>query len=212
MAPLISIFPAILSFAVVPFGAKRIDGALIPLQVADLNVGVLFVLAIASLGVYGIIVGGWASGSKYPLLGTLRGAAQMISYEIPLSLAILSILVLAGSAKLGDIVAAQSHTWYIFYAPLGFLLFVTSMFAETNRLPFDLPEGESEIIGYHAEYSAMKFAMFFMAEYANMFTVSCLVVLLFLGGWEFLPFYGWDSFGKALGVDIYGHPILWLLP
>jgi NADH-quinone oxidoreductase subunit H len=212
LAPCVAVFPAVLAFAVVPFGARRIEGALMPLQVADLNVGILFALSISSLAVFGIIIGGWASGSKYPLLGTLRAAAQMISYEIPMGMAVMAILLLAGSARLSDIVAGQQQIWYILKAPLGFLLFLVAMFAETNRLPFDLPEGESEIIGYHAEYSSMKFAMFFMAEYANMFTVSCLTVLLFLGGWEFLPFFGWDQVSAKIGIDLYADPFLWIIP
>ncbi|HLG19225.1 MAG TPA: NADH-quinone oxidoreductase subunit NuoH [Bdellovibrionota bacterium] len=212
LAPCLAVFPAVLAFAVVPFGARRIDGVIVPLQVADIDVGILFAVSVASLGVFSILLAGWASNSKYPLLGGLRAAAQFISYEIPLGLSIVSVLLLAGSARLGDIVAMQSDSWFIFLTPLGFLLFVASIFAETNRLPFDLAEGEAEIIGYHAEYSSMKFAMFFMSEYANMVTVSCLVVLLFLGGWELLPMFGWEKLGAAIGKDIYGDPILWILP
>ncbi len=212
VAPWAAVFPAVLAFAAVPFGAHRVDGRLIPLVVADIDVGVLFTISVASLGVFSLILGGWASNSKYPLLGGLRAAAQMISYEIPLGLAILAVVVLSGSLHLSDIVLAQQREWFILWSPLGFLLFTTAVFAETNRLPFDMPEGETEIIGYHSEYAGMKFAMFFMAEYANMFTASCLTVLLFLGGWELLPFYSWDRFGQVLGIDIYADSILWILP
>ncbi|MFH1017308.1 MAG: NADH-quinone oxidoreductase subunit NuoH [Pseudomonadota bacterium] len=212
LAPMIAVVPAVLVLAIIPLGARRIGGVLHPLQIADLDLGLLFALAISSLSVYGIIIGGWASNSKYPLLGTFRAAAQMISYEIPQGMVILSVFLLAGSARLADIVAVQNHVWFVFLCPLGFLLFFISMFAETNRLPFDLPEGDSEIIGYHTEYSSMKFASYFMAEYANMFTVSCLMALLFFGGWEFLPFFGWDRVGEWLGVDVYADPVLWLLP
>ncbi len=212
LGPCMAVFSAVLVLTIIPLGARRVEGVLLPLQIADLDVGLLFALAVSSLSVFGIIIGGWASRSKYPLFGTLRAAAQMISYEIPLGMVILSVFLLAGSARLADIVALQNRVWFVFLCPLGCFLFLVSMFAETNRLPFDLPEGESEIIGYHVEYSSMKFAMYFMAEYANMFTVSCLMVLLFFGGWEFLPFLGWDRVGQWLGVDLYAHPVGWILP
>ncbi|MFH1262355.1 MAG: NADH-quinone oxidoreductase subunit NuoH [Pseudomonadota bacterium] len=213
LAPALAIFPAVLAFAVVPFGARRIDGVLTPLAVANPDVGILFVLAIASLSVFSILLAGWASRSKYPTLGGLRAAAQLISYEVPLGITVLTVLLLAGSARLSEIVAAQEvHGWFFILAPVACVIFLASMFAETNRLPFDLPEGEAEIIGYHAEYSSMKFAMFFMAEYANMVTVSSLAVLLFFGGWEFLPYYGWDRVSANLGIDLYGDPWLWIVP
>ncbi len=202
LAPFAAIFPAVLAFGVVPFGARKIGGVLTPLQIADLDVGILFLIAIGSLGIFAIILAGWAAGSKYPFFGAIRAGAQLISYEIPLGLSILAVLVLAGSARMSEIVAMQTDAWFILLCPFGFLLFMISMFAETNRLPFDLPEGESEIIGYHAEYSSMKFAMFFMAEYANMFTMSCVAVVLFLGGWEFLPLFGWEKAGALIGIDL----------
>jgi len=213
LAPFAAVFTAVLAFAVVPFGARKIGEDVVPLVVADINAGVLFALSIASLGVYSILLAGWASNSKYPALGGLRAAAQAISYEIPMGLAIMAVIVLTGSARLSDMVMVQqSEGWFLILCPLGFLVFLASMFAETNRLPFDMPEGETEIVGYHAEYSSMKFAMFFMAEYANMVTDSCLAVLMFLGGWEFLPYYGWEELGARLGIDIYGHHVLWIIP
>jgi NADH-quinone oxidoreductase subunit H len=170
------------------------------------------VISISSLGVFSIILGGWASNSKYPVLGGLRAAAQVISYEIPLGLSIMAIFLLAGTTNPTKIVLLQESTWFIFLCPLGFLIFLTSIFAETNRLPFDMPESETEIIGFHAEYSSMKFAMFFMGEYAAMVTVSCLTIILFLGGWEFLPFISWAKISGWIGIDIYNHSILWFLP
>lgn len=211
-APFAAVFPAIMALAIVPYGARRIDGILTALMIANLDVGVLFALSVSSLGVFSIILGGWASNSKYPFLGSLRAAAQMISYEIPLGMTILSVVVLAGTTKLPEIIGLQSHTWFIFLCPIGFLLFMVSMFAETNRLPFDMPEGESEIIGYHAEYSSFRFAMFFMAEYVNMVTVSALCTCLFLGGWEFLPFFGWEDVGRMIGQDIFADSTMWLIP
>jgi len=150
------------------------------------------------------VIGGWASNSKYSLLGALRSAAQMISYEVPLTLSVLGVIILAGSFKLTEIIHAQSNLWYVVPQALGFLVFLVSSFAETNRLPFDMPEAEPEIVaGYHTEYSSMKFAMFFMAEYAHMIVVSSLMVCLFLGGWYPLPFGGW------WGIDIERY---WFLP
>jgi NADH-quinone oxidoreductase subunit H len=213
LAPVLALFPAVFVLGVVPFGSRRIEGRLTPLVVADLEVGILFVLAVASLSVFSILLAGWASRSKYPLMGGLRAAAQLISYEVAMGLSVMTVLLLAGSARLADVVAAQqANGWFFLLAPVACLVFVTSMFAETNRLPFDLPEGEAEIIGYHAEYSSMKFAMFFMAEYANMVTVSSLAVLLFFGGWEFLPYFGWDRLGEIWGFDFYGDPVLWVVP
>lgn len=213
LAPMLALFPALLVLGAIPFGARRIEGDLIPLVVANVDVGILYVLAVASLSVFAILVAGWSSRSKYPMLGALRAGAQLVSYEVPLSLSIMTVLLLTGSAKLSDVVLVQqSSAWFFLLAPIACLVFIVSMFAETNRLPFDMPEGESEIIGYHAEYSSMKFAIYFMAEYANMVTASALMVLLFFGGWEFLPFFGWDQLGALWEIDLYAHPILWVLP
>ena len=212
LGPFVAVFAAILPFAAVPYGIREINGELQPMVIANIDIGILFVLSISSLGVFSIILGGWASNSKYPVLGGLRAAAQVISYEIPLGLSVMAVFLLSGTTNLTHIVMAQHHTWFILLCPLGFIIFVTSIFAETNRLPFDMPEGETEIIGFHAEYSSMKFAMFFMGEYANMVTVSCLTVLLFLGGWEFLPFFSWADVSNVIGVQIQSHPILWFLP
>ena len=192
-APLIAFIPAFITFAVIPFGdTVTLFGRQIDLLISDFNVGLLYILGVTSLGVYGIVLAGWSSNSKYSLLGALRSAAQMISYEISLGLSVIGVLLLTGSLSLVDIVKAQSSVadWYIWKQPVGFLLYLISAFAETNRSPFDLPEAETELVaGYFTEYSSMKFAMFTIAEYANMVTVSALATTLFLGGWQgpFLP-------------------------
>src|SRR4051812_47870970 len=182
-APVISLIPALLSFAVIPFGPW--------LQITDLSVGLLFIFAIASLGVYGIALGGWASNSKYPLMGAMRSSAQMISYELSLTLSVVGVLMIANTLSLAELVASQHGTWFgviprwnIFLQPVAFLVYVCSAVAETNRLPFDLAESEQELVaGWHTEYSSLKFAMFMLAEYANMITVSALATIMFLGGW-----------------------------
>ncbi|MEE9166734.1 MAG: NADH-quinone oxidoreductase subunit NuoH [Candidatus Neomarinimicrobiota bacterium] len=189
LAPAMLLIPALMTFAVIPFGAPlHLFGRDIALQVADVNIGILYILALTSVGVYGIVLAGWSSNSKYPLLGGLRSSAQLISYELAMGLAIVSIVLLSGSLRLGDIVAdQQGHllSWNIFKQPLAFLIFLIATYAETNRLPFDLAEAEQELVGgYHTEYSSMKFAMFFLAEYANMVTASALTVTLFFGGWD----------------------------
>jgi NADH-quinone oxidoreductase subunit H len=184
LAPALSFFPALIVFAVIPFGPSFV--------IADVNVGLLYVFAVASLGVYGIVLAGWASNSKYSLLGGLRSAAQMVSYELSLGLSVLGVVMMTGSLSLVDIVEAQGGTWYgifpqwnLFPQFLGFLIFLISSIAELNRAPFDLPEAETELVaGFHTEYSSMKFAMFFMAEYANMISASALASTLFLGGWQ----------------------------
>ncbi|RMF95898.1 MAG: NADH-quinone oxidoreductase subunit NuoH [Candidatus Schekmanbacteria bacterium] len=196
LAPMISIIPALITFAVIPFGAPTTFNGLldkpIELQITELNVGILYIIAVASLGVYGIVLGGWASNNKYSLMGGLRSSAQMISYELAMGLALVGVIMTAGSLNLSDIVIKQGKYWFIFPQILGFVVFIISSFAETNRLPFDLPEAESELVaGYHTEYSSMKFAMFFMAEYANMITASALIVTLYFGGWQGLPIGGW---------------------
>jgi len=212
LAPAISLVTALIALAVIPIGkgfytdifGHLKDPIFVRFQIADINVGLLYVLAVGSLGVYGVVLGGWASNSKYSLLGGLRSAAQMISYEIPLGLSILGVIIITGSFKLDEIVEAQDKIWFLALQPVGFLIFLVSSFAETNRLPFDLPEAESEIVaGYHTEYSSMKFVMFYMAEYTHMIVVSALMVCLFLGGWYPLPFGGW--FG--LNIEKY-----WYLP
>lgn len=222
LAPLISFIPSFVTFAVIPFaGSILIDGHLLNFQVADLNVGLLYVFSIASLGVYGIIMAGWASNNKYTMLGSLRSASQMISYELSMGLSIIGIIMTFSSLKLGDIARQQGEIlihlgpleipkWGIFVQPLGFLIFLVSVFAETNRLPFDLPEGESEIVaGYHLEYGAMKFAMFMMAEYLNMTTASGLLATLFFGGWQLLPGMGLLLHGVQSALGLTGMAAEW---
>jgi NADH-quinone oxidoreductase subunit H len=185
IAPALSLIPALLTFAVIPFGGTlSILGWEIPLVITDVNIGILYILALSSLGVYGIVLAGWSSNNKYSLLGGLRSSAQMISYELALGLSVVGVLLLTGSLSLREIVHAQYGLWNVVRQPLAFFIFLVAVFAETNRLPFDLPEAETELVaGYHTEYAGMKFAMFFMAEYANMVTASALVVTLFFGGW-----------------------------
>jgi len=198
LAPAISFIPALLTFAVIPFGAPlHSKWGDIPLVVADLPVGFLYILAISSLGVYGITLAGWSSNNKYSLLGGLRAAAQMISYEIAMGMSAVAVLLIAGNVTLSDVVARQATgtplTWNVVPLALGFFIFLVAAFAETNRLPFDLPEAEGELIaGYHTEYSAMKFSMFYIAEYSNMVTASALMTTLFFGGWD-IPFTTWDN-------------------
>src|SRR6266699_6364075 len=193
LAPVISLVPAFIVFAVIPFGPAdgfTILGHKISLYVTDLNIGVLYVLSISSVGVLGIILGGWASNSKYPLLGALRSAAQMVSYEVALGFSIIGVLMLAGSLSLVSIVESQKNggIWYVFFQPLGFILFFICGVAETNRAPFDLPEAESELVaGFHTEYSGFRWSLFFMAEYAAMAVISAIATTLYLGGWYF-PF------------------------
>ena len=192
-APLIAVIFALTSIAVIPFGNSiTLFGYSFPLQITDVNTGLLLILGITSIGVYGVALAGWSSNNKYSLLGALRASAQMVSYEISLGLSLVGVLILAGSFSLRDIVNAQGGhflgfipRWNIFLQPIAFFCYLMAAYAETNRIPFDLPEAETELVaGYHTEYSAMKFAMFFMAEYANMITVACVATLLFLGGWH----------------------------
>jgi NADH-quinone oxidoreductase subunit H len=188
VAPLIAFIPALLSFAVIPFGdSVTILGHKIDMVISDLNIGILFIFAVTSLGVYGIVLAGWSSGSKYSLLGGMRSSAQMISYEIAYGLSIVGVLIIAQTLSLKELVAQQDSFfhWYIFRQPLGFVIFVICAIAETNRSPFDLPEAESELVGgYHTEYSSMRFAMFFIGEYANMIAAASVVTTIFLGGWQ----------------------------
>lgn len=190
LAPVISIVVALTTFAVVPFGDRiTLFGNDVKLQIADVNIGILYVLALTSLGVYGITLSGWSSNSKYSLLGGLRSSAQMISYELSMGLSLIGVVMIAGSLQLDKIVEAQAGWhWNIILQPVGCITFIVAAFAETNRLPFDLPEAEPELVGgYHTEYSGLKFGLFFLAEYANMLTASAIITTLYLGGWQ-LPF------------------------
>ena len=186
LAPLVAVIPAFLSFAVIPVGpVVSIFGHHTPLQITDLPVAVLFILAMASIGVYGIVLAGWSSQSPYPVLGALRSAAQVISYEVAMGLALAAVFLYSGSLSTSEIVASQAHLWYALPLIPSFLMYLVSMVGETNRAPFDLPEAETELVaGFHTEYSSIKFAMFFLAEYINVTTVSALATTLFLGGWR----------------------------
>jgi NADH-quinone oxidoreductase subunit H len=204
MAPMLALAMSLISIAVIPFGPSiTVNGTTTALQITgvahsgggltDINIGLLIILGATSIGVYGVALAGWSSNSKYSLLGSLRASAQMISYELALGLSLVGVLLLSGSLSLREIVNAQGQSpwfgwlphWYIFPQILGFFIYLMAAYAETNRIPFDLPEAETELVaGYHTEYSAMKFAMFFMAEYMNMITVACLATLLFFGGWH----------------------------
>ena len=228
IAPVISTATAFAAFSVVPFGTQTtLFGLLdepLPLQVTDVNVAVLVIFAIASMGIYGIVLAGWSSNSKYSLLGGLRSAAQMISYELAYGLALASVVMLAGSLSLREIVTNQSGywwyvipKWYVFLQPLGFLIFMTAGVAETNRAPFDFPEAEQELVaGYHTEYSSMSFALFFLAEYINMVTVSAVATSLYLGGWlgPFLPdWLGWLWFLLKVFLILFFYVWMrWTLP
>jgi NADH-quinone oxidoreductase subunit H len=193
-APMMAVIFALTSISVIPIGNwVTIAGRAIPLQITDVNIGLLLILGVTSMGVYGVALAGWSSNNKYSLLGGLRASAQMVSYEISLGLSLVGVLIMAGSFSLREIVDAQAGhfwgiipRWNIFHGQIvGFFCYLIAAYAETNRIPFDLPEAETELVaGYHTEYSAMKFAMFFMAEYANMITVACLATLMFLGGWH----------------------------
>jgi NADH-quinone oxidoreductase subunit H len=214
LAPILATVPAFVTFSVIPFGPEvSWFGHKTPLQLTDMPVAVLFVMAIASVGIYGIVLGGWASGSTYALLGGLRSSAQMISYEVAMGLALVAVFLYAGSLSTSEIVAAQDNLWYGLILLPSFVIYTISMVGETNRAPFDLPEAEGELVGgFHTEYSSLKFALFFLAEYINMATVSALATTLFLGGWH-APFWidhlyaGFNEgywpllwfFGKVLG-------------
>ena len=186
LAPIISVVPAIMAFAVIPMGGLvSVFGHQTPLQLTDLPVAVLYVLAVTSIGVYGIVLAGWASGSTYPLLGGLRSSAQVISYEIAMALCFAAVFLYSGTMSTSEIIAKQQGLWYVFLLLPSFLIYVTSMVGETNRAPFDLPEAEGELVGgFHTEYSSLGFAIFMLAEYVNMTTVSALATTLFLGGWQ----------------------------
>ncbi len=227
LAPIISATCAFAAFAVVPFGAATTFFGLLneplKLQVADVNVAVLVIFAIASMGVYGIVLAGWSANSKYSLLGGLRSSAQMISYELSYGTALAAVLLLANSMSLSDIVNRQAGAWfgviprwYVFLQPVGFLIFMTAGIAETNRAPFDFPEAEQELVaGYHTEYSSMSFAMFFLAEYINMVTVSAVATDLFLGGWQgpFADSIGWVWFLIKVAALLFFYVWMrWTLP
>ena len=195
LAPMMAFTPALITFAVVPFASPLpTPWGLVGTAIADLPVGFLYILAIGSLGVYGVVLAGWSSNNKYSLLGGLRGSAQLISYEVSMGLSAVAVLVLAGNITMNEIIARQQQSvWFVLPLFVAFFTFLIASFAETNRLPFDLPEAEAELIaGYHTEYSAMKFSMFYIAEYSNMVTASALMVTLFFGGWD-IPFTSWDS-------------------
>jgi len=209
IAPVVSFVPALLTFAVIPFTpAYEIFGYSIEGILSDLNIGVLYILAVTSLGVYGIVLAGWSSGSKYSLMGGVRSSAQMISYEVAYGLSMVGVLLLANTLSLKELVHQQAgfFDWFIFRQPLGFFLYVICAVAETNRAPFDLPEAESELVaGYMTEYSSMRYSLFFMAEYANMIAVSCVATTLFLGGWNgpVLPPFIWFAIKVFLFMCCY---------
>ncbi|HUA38288.1 MAG TPA: NADH-quinone oxidoreductase subunit NuoH [Candidatus Sulfopaludibacter sp.] len=199
LAPMISIIPSMIVVAVVPFGSYIGHQKMV---IADLNVGILYTFGIVSLGVYGIVLAGYAANSKYPFLGGIRSSAQMVSYEISMGMSVIPVFLIASSLNLSQVVNWQAqHGWMLIYAPLSFVIFLVASFAETNRTPFDLPEAETELVGgYHTEYSSMKFALFFLAEYSNMVAASGMMVTLFFGGWT-LPFWGLDQSAASFAGD-----------
>jgi NADH-quinone oxidoreductase subunit H len=212
LAPVLSAIPAFMAFAVIPFGPAdheiSIFGTRTTMQLTDLPVGILFILATASIGIYGIVLAGWASGSTYPLLGGLRSAAQMVSYEIAMGLSFAAVFLYSGTMSTSGIVDAQTHTWFACLLPVSFLVYLVSMVGETNRAPFDLPEAEGELVGgFNTEYSSLKFAMFMLAEYINMVTVSAVASVMFLGGWR-AP---WPITAFWSGANHGWWPMLWLI-
>jgi len=200
LAPAITFIPAFMTIAVIPFGSNLGNQKAV---IADLNVGILYTFGIVSLGVYGIVLAGYASNSKYPFLGGIRSSAQMISYEIALGMAVIPVFMMVGDLNLSSVINYQrAHGWLILYAPISFLIFLVSSFAETNRLPFDLPESETELVaGYNTEYSSMRFAMFFMGEYSNMIAASAMMVTLFFGGWT-LPGFSMPAGANQIAVGV----------
>ncbi len=208
LAPVIALIPAFMAFAVIPMGpVVSIFGHRTPLQLTDLPVAVLYVLAVTSIGVYGIVLAGWASGSTYPLLGGLRSSAQVVSYEIAMALSFAAVFLYSGTMSTSLIVGAQTHTWFVFLLLPSFVVYLTAMVGETNRAPFDLPEAEGELVGgFHTEYSSLKFAIFMLAEYVNMTTVSALATTMFLGGWHApWPLSLWD------GANTGWWPLIWFV-
>ncbi len=210
LSPVIAMIPALLTIAVIPFGDTiSVMGVSVDMVIADVNIGILFILAVSSVGVYGILLGGWSSNNKYSLLGGLRSSAQMISYELSMGLSLIGVIMMTESLSLVDTVNAQSGLWFVVLQPVAFIVFAISAIAETNRCPFDLPEAETELVsGFHTEYSSMKFALFFMAEYANIITVSAVAVTFFFGGWRgpFLPPVVWFIIKMALCIFFF----IWL--
>ena len=204
LSPAIAMVPALLAIAVIPFGDTiSIMGVSIDMVITDVNIGILFILAVSSVGVYGILLGGWSSNNKYSLLGGLRSSAQMISYELSMGLSLIGVIMMTESLSLVDTVNAQADLWFVVLQPVAFIVYTISAIAETNRCPFDLPEAETELVsGFHTEYSSMKFALFFMAEYANIITVSAVGVTFFFGGWRgpFLPPVVWFLIKMALCI------------
>ena len=218
LAPMISLVIALAAFAVIPFGNSiSLFGQTVPLRLADVNVGILYIFAVTELGVFGVVLAGWSSNNKYSMLGGVRSSAQVISYAVAMGLAVVGVLILTGSLNMNDIVRHQQGLWFgfiprwnIFVQPLGFIIYVTACIAEVNRAPFDLPEAEQELVaGYHTEYSSMRWSMFFMAEYINMVTVSAIAATLFLGGWS-----GWNFIGGLpwflLKVAFFLYLMIWL--
>jgi NADH-quinone oxidoreductase subunit H len=209
LAPWISLFCAMGAFAIIPFSES--DG--VPWSIGNVNAGILFIFALTSVGIYGISLAGWASGSKFPILGSLRSTAQMISYELAMTMSVVGVLILAGTTSLAGIVHAQDRLWFVVPQFFGFIIYVITAVAETNRAPFDLVEAESELVGgFHTEYSGLRFGLFFIAEYLNMITVACLATLLFLGGWgapfgvTVLPGIVWFILKAAFFIFLY----IWL--
>ncbi|MEO0793945.1 MAG: complex I subunit 1 family protein [Verrucomicrobiota bacterium] len=220
LAPALAVVPALTTMVVMPFGQYTVDGVNHPLVLANVDIGILFIFAVSSLGVYGIVIGGWAANSKYPYFGGIRSSAQMISYELAMGMSILPVFMWAngpeagvGGLNLFNVVQAQQECWLAIWMPLPAFIFLTSLFAETNRLPFDMPESETELVGgFHTEYGAFKFGLFFVGEYAHMIIGSAVFTILFLGGWNFLPTFGilpdwvadpwqhWGVFGSILSV------------
>jgi NADH-quinone oxidoreductase subunit H len=216
LAPIVSFIPAVLAFAVIPFGTGvELFGRRVPFQLADLNIGILWILAMASLAVYGVVLAGWSSGSNYPLLGAVRSSAQMISYEVGMGLGLVAVLMYSGTLRMSGIVAQQGTLWNIVPQFPAFLIYSVSALAETNRPPFDLPEAETELVaGYHTEYSGLRFAMFFLAEYLHTVTVAAVAVTLFLGGWrgpifDFLPWL-WPMVWFVLKVAVVVFVYIWI--
>ncbi|HZP53252.1 NADH-quinone oxidoreductase subunit NuoH [Actinocrinis sp.] len=209
LAPLLSAIPAFLAIAVIPWGPKvSIFHHWTTLQLVDLPIGVLYILAISSIGIYGVVLAGWSSGSTYPLLGAMRSSAQMISYEVAMGLSFVGVFLYAGTMSTAGIVDAQQHGWYFYMLPLSAIIYIIAMVGETNRAPFDLPEAEGELVGgFHTEYSSLKFALFFLAEYINLVTVSALAVTMFFGGWRApWPITAWWS-----GANGGWYPMIWFL-